>query len=85
MPIVPPAAAESLLRFPAISIIMGRTQDGFAQAVVAVVRRHAPTRPCDGDRARQHLSVTATIHAGLARAARRSVPRPRRIRWWRWW
>ena len=39
-----PQSAESLLEFPtAFPIkVMGRTQDGFAQAIVAVVQRHAP-------------------------------------------
>jgi putative lipoic acid-binding regulatory protein len=71
MPIVPPAAAdESPLKFPCEFPIkvMGRTQDGFAQAVVAVVRRHAPdfdpaTLEMRSSRAGNYLSVTATIHA----------------------
>ena len=47
---------------------MGRTQDGFAQAVVAVVCRHAPdfdpaTLEMRSSRAGNYLSVTATIHA----------------------
>ena len=70
MPIVPPAPAESLLQFPCEFPIkvMGRTQDGFAQAVVAVVRRHAPdfdpaTLEMRSSRAGNYLSVTATIHA----------------------
>lgn len=70
MPIVPPAATESPLKFPCEFPIkvMGRTQDGFAQAVVAVVRRHAPdfdpaTLEMRSSRAGNYLSVTATIHA----------------------
>ncbi len=71
MPIVPPPAAdESPLKFPCEFPIkvMGRTQDGFAQAVVAVVRRHAPdfdpaTLEMRSSRAGNYLSVTATIHA----------------------
>ena len=61
---------ESLLKFPTEFPIkvMGRTQDGFAQAVVAVVRRHAPdfdpaTLEMRSSRAGKYLSVTATIHA----------------------
>ncbi len=70
MPIVPPAAEESRLRFPcAFPIkVMGRTQDGFAQAVVTVVRRHAPdfdpaTLEMRASSAGNYLSVTATIQA----------------------
>jgi putative lipoic acid-binding regulatory protein len=71
MPIVPPTnEAESPLKFPCEFPIkiMGRTQDGFAQAVVAVVRRHAPdfdpaTLEMRSSRAGNYLSVTATIHA----------------------
>lgn len=71
MPIVPPTnAAESPLTFPCEFPIkiMGRTQDGFAQAVVAVVCRHAPdfdpaTLEMRSSRAGNYLSVTATIHA----------------------
>ena len=65
-----PAAAQSLLTFPCEFPIkvMGRTQDGFAQAIAAVVRIHAP----DFDAATlemrvsaqgNYLSVTATINA----------------------
>ncbi len=70
MPIVPPTATESPLKFPCEFPIkiMGRTQDGFAQAVVAVVRRHAPdfdpaTLEMRSSRAGNYLSVTATINA----------------------
>lgn len=48
--------------------IMGRNTDGFADAIVEVVRRHAPDfdpaavelRPSSG---RNYLSCTCTIHA----------------------
>ncbi len=70
MPIVPPEAQESLLQFPcAFPIkVMGRTQDGFAQAIVTVVRKHAPdfdpaTLEMRASRAGNYLSVTATIQA----------------------
>jgi len=70
MPIVPPAAQESLLQFPCSFPIkvMGRTQDGFAQAIVTVVRKHAPdfdpaTLEMRASRAGNYLSVTATIQA----------------------
>jgi hypothetical protein len=63
-------AGESLLQFPTSFPIkvMGRTQDGFAQAVVAVVRRHAPdfdpaTLEMRASSAGNYLSVTATIVA----------------------
>ncbi len=47
---------------------MGRTQDGFAQAIVTVVRKHAPdfdpaTLEMRASRAGNYLSVTATIQA----------------------
>ncbi len=70
MPIVPPTAEESLLKFPcAFPIkVMGRTQDGFAQAIVTVVRKHAPdfdpaTLEMRASSAGNYLSVTATIQA----------------------
>ena len=70
MPIVPPAAETSLLVFPcAFPIkVMGRTQDGFAQAIVAVVTRHAvdfdpATLEMRSSSAGKYLSVTATINA----------------------
>jgi uncharacterized protein len=70
MPIVPPTASESLLTFPcAFPIkVMGRTQDGFAQAIVTVVARHAPdfdpaTLEMRSSSAGNYLSVTATINA----------------------
>jgi hypothetical protein len=65
-----PAAAESLLEFPtAFPIkVMGRTQDGFAQAIVAVVQRHAPdfdpgTMEMRASTAGRYLSLTCTINA----------------------
>jgi putative lipoic acid-binding regulatory protein len=65
-----PAAAESLLTFPCEFPIkvMGRTQDGFAQAIAAVVRTHAPdfdaaTLEMRASAQGNYLSVTATINA----------------------
>jgi putative lipoic acid-binding regulatory protein len=48
--------------------IMGATQPGFAQAVVAIVRRHAPdfdaaTLEMRASRHGRYLSLTATIRA----------------------
>ena len=70
MPNAPQPASESLLTFPcAFPIkVMGRTQDGFAQAIVTVVQKHAPDfEPSKVEmRASSHgkyLSVTATINA----------------------
>jgi len=61
---------ESLLTFPtAFPIkVMGRTQDGFAQAIVAVVQRHAPdydppTLEMRASSAGKYLSLTCTIVA----------------------
>ncbi|MEJ7670717.1 MAG: DUF493 domain-containing protein [Casimicrobiaceae bacterium] len=61
---------ESALKFPcAFPIkIMGRTQDGFAQAVALVVRKHAPdfdpaTLEMRASKAGNWLSVTATVNA----------------------
>ena len=63
-------AADSLLTFPcAFPIkVMGRTQDGFAQAMVTVVQRHAPdfdasTVEMRASSAGKYLSVTCTINA----------------------
>jgi putative lipoic acid-binding regulatory protein len=63
-------ADESLLKFPtAFPIkVMGRTQDGFAQAIVAVVRTHAPdfdpaTVEMRASRKGKYLSLTCTITA----------------------
>ncbi len=68
MPIIPSAAEESPLKFPcAFPIkVMGRTRDGFAQAIVTVVRKHAPdfdpaTLEMRASSAGNYLSVTATI------------------------
>ena len=62
--------AESLLKFPcAFPIkVMGLTQDGFAQTVVALVRRHAPDFDATAVEMRassagKYLSVTCTINA----------------------
>jgi putative lipoic acid-binding regulatory protein len=61
---------ESPLKFPTLFPIkiMGRTRDGFAQAVVAVVQKHAPdfdasTVEMRASAAGNYLSVTATINA----------------------
>lgn len=48
--------------------IMGRRTDGFAQAIVDVVREHAPdydpaTLEMRASREANYLSVTVTIHA----------------------
>jgi putative lipoic acid-binding regulatory protein len=66
----PVAAQVSLLEFPcAFPIkIMGRTQDGFAQAIVAIVCKHAPdfdaaTLEMRASSAGNYLSVTATVNA----------------------
>jgi putative lipoic acid-binding regulatory protein len=65
-----PAAPESLLSFPTDFPIkvMGRRVDHFAQAVVGVVREHAPdfdpaTLELRASREGNYLSVTATIRA----------------------
>jgi uncharacterized protein len=61
---------DSPLKFPTSFPIkvMGKTQDGFAQAVVAVVQKHAPdfdasTLEMRASSAGNYLSVTATINA----------------------
>ena len=69
----PPTAApvaESLLTFPTSFPIkvMGRTQDGFAQAILAVVQKHAPdydpaALEMRASSAGKYLSLTATINA----------------------
>ena len=66
----PVAAQVSLLEFPcAFPLkIMGRTQEGFAQAVAEVVIRHAPdfdaaTLEMRSSSAGNYLSLTATINA----------------------
>jgi putative lipoic acid-binding regulatory protein len=67
-PLPPPA--ESPLQFPtAFPIkVMGLTRDGFAQAIVAVVRRHAPefdpsTVEMRTSSRGKYLSLTCTITA----------------------
>jgi uncharacterized protein len=66
----PVAAQVSLLEFPcAFPLkIMGRTKEGFAQAVAEVVLRHAPdfdaaTLEMRSSSAGNYLSLTATINA----------------------
>jgi putative lipoic acid-binding regulatory protein len=61
---------ESLLKFPTEFPIkvMGRTQDGFAQAIVSVVQKHAPdfdpaTLEMRVSSAGKYLSLTCTVHA----------------------
>lgn len=65
-----PEGTESLLAFPCEFPIkiMGRTQPGFAQAVVGVVQRHAPdfdagTVEMRPSREGNYLSVTVTVNA----------------------
>jgi putative lipoic acid-binding regulatory protein len=62
--------AESPLKFPTEFPIkvMGRTQEGFAQAIVAVVQKHAPdfdpaTLEMRASSAGKYLSLTCTINA----------------------
>ncbi|MEP7182876.1 MAG: DUF493 domain-containing protein [Betaproteobacteria bacterium] len=70
MPTPPTPTTESLLTFPtAFPIkVMGRTQDGFAQAIVTVVQRHAPdfdpsTVEMRASSAGKYLSLTCTVNA----------------------
>jgi uncharacterized protein len=70
MPLAPPSPPESLLTFPCTFPIkvMGRTQDGFAQAILDVVNRHAPdfdaaTLEMRASSAGNYLSLTCTINA----------------------
>jgi putative lipoic acid-binding regulatory protein len=70
MPPVPASPPASLLTFPCVFPIkvMGRTQDGFAQAILAVVNRHAPdfdpaTLEMRASSAGNYLSLTCTINA----------------------
>ncbi|MET0204183.1 MAG: DUF493 domain-containing protein [Casimicrobiaceae bacterium] len=61
-----PSALEFPCAFPIK--IMGRTQHGFAQAVVEVVRKHAPdfdaaALEMRASKAGNWLSVTATVNA----------------------
>ena len=62
--------AETLIEFPCDFPlkIMGATRDGFAQAVVEVVTKHAPdfdaaTVEMRPSKAGNYLSLTCTIHA----------------------
>jgi len=70
MPTRTATTTESLLTFPcAFPIkVMGRTQDGFAQAIVALVQEHVPdfdaaTVEMRASRAGRYLSVTCTVNA----------------------
>ncbi len=61
---------ESLLQFPCDFPIkiMGKTQAGFAQAVIEIVRRHAPdfdpaTVEMRPSREGRYLSLTCTVRA----------------------
>jgi putative lipoic acid-binding regulatory protein len=65
-----PVKLESLLEFPCQFPlkIMGLTQPGFAQAVIEIVRRHAPdfdpaTVEMRTSREAKYLSITTTITA----------------------
>jgi putative lipoic acid-binding regulatory protein len=65
-----PQPDESLLQFPTVFPIkvMGLTRDGFAQAIVTVVRRHAPefdaaTVEMRASSRGKYLSLTCTITA----------------------
>jgi hypothetical protein len=62
--------AESLLKFPVEFPVkvMGRSADGFAQAIAMVVQRHAPdfdpaTVEMRASSAGRYLSLTCTINA----------------------
>ena len=66
----PDPKGESLLTFPCVFPIkvMGRREDGFAQAVSEVVLRHAPDFHADTLEMRtstngRYLSLTATLNA----------------------
>jgi len=68
--VMKPEPSESALKFPtAFPIkVMGRTTDGFAQAIVDVVLKHAPdyepaTLEMRASREGNYLSVTVTINA----------------------
>ena len=71
MPTPAPVAAKvGVLEFPCTFPIkiMGRTQDGFAQAIVDIVLRHAPdfdagTLEMRSSSAGNYLSLTATVNA----------------------
>jgi hypothetical protein len=65
-----PEATPSLLEFPGTFAIkvMGLTREGFAQAIVAVVQKHAPdfdpaTIEMRASSAGKYLSLTCTINA----------------------
>lgn len=65
-----PVNEESLLRFPCDFPIkvMGQRQDGFAQAVLEVVLRHAPDFDAAAMEMRpsakgNYMSLTCTVHA----------------------
>jgi putative lipoic acid-binding regulatory protein len=67
---LPVVAQVSAIEFPCSFPIkiMGRTRDGFAQAIVEIVARHASdfdpaTLEMRSSRAGNYLSVTATINA----------------------
>ncbi len=66
----PVVAQVSALEFPCVFPIkiMGRTRDGFAQAIVEIVQRHAPdfvaaTLEMRTSSAGNYLSMTATVNA----------------------
>jgi len=65
-----PQPGESLLQFPtAFPIkVLGLTRDGFAQAIVTVVRKHAPdfdaaTLEMRASRRGKYLSLTCIVNA----------------------
>jgi putative lipoic acid-binding regulatory protein len=65
-----PTMADSLLTFPCRFPIkiMGRMEEGFAQTVLDIVKRHAPdyrgeTMEMRSSRAGRYLSVTCTVDA----------------------
>ena len=65
-----PLETESLIEYPCEFPIkvLGRTQAGFAQAVLEIVRAHAPdfdgaTMGMKTSKQGRYLSVTCTIHA----------------------
>ena len=67
---VPTQPTESLLTFPCSFPIkvMGLTQDGFAQTIVVVVRKHVPdfepsTMEMRASKAGKYLSLTCTVNA----------------------
>jgi len=66
----PPEPQASLIEFPSPFPIkvMGKTQGGFAQAVLAIVQRHDPdfdagTLEMRSSREGNYLSITATVQA----------------------